>query len=181
MRWRRRPMPDLPSGTVTLLFTDIAGSTRLLQRLGERYAGVLAEHHRLLRAAWAAHGGREVSTQGDAFFVAFPRAIDAVQAAVAAQRELALLRERLVTALAGRGSLVLLGGEAGIGKTTLAEATGREALELGARVAVGRCYDLAETPPYGPWREVLASIPTLPEFPRLPAALDAMGQGAVVA
>jgi predicted ATPase/class 3 adenylate cyclase len=79
----------LPGGTVTLLFTDIEGSTRLLQRLGERYAGVLAEHQRLLRAAFAAHGGREVDTQGDAFFVAFPRAIDAVRAAVAAQRALA--------------------------------------------------------------------------------------------
>ena len=72
-------MPDLPRGTVTLLFTDIEGSTRLLQALGgERYAAVLSEHQRLLREAFAAHGGREVDTQGDAFFVAFPRAIDAV-------------------------------------------------------------------------------------------------------
>src|SRR5215210_141982 len=82
-------MPDLPSGTVTLLFTDIEGSTPLLQRLGERYADVLAEHQRLLRAAFAAHGGREIDTQGDAFFVAFPRAADAVRAAVAGQRALA--------------------------------------------------------------------------------------------
>src|SRR5918998_5565115 len=87
---RSAPMPALPSGTVTLLFTDIEGSTRLLHALGgERYAGVLAAHQRLLRASFAAHGGREVDTQGDAFFVAFPRAVDAVQAAVEAQRVLA--------------------------------------------------------------------------------------------
>src|SRR3712207_7001673 len=82
-------MPELPQGTVTLLFTDIEGSTQLLRRLGDAYAGVLAKHQRLLREAFAAHGGREVDTQGDAFFVAFPRAVDAVQAAVAAQRALA--------------------------------------------------------------------------------------------
>src|SRR5919199_4248666 len=82
-------MADLPSGTVTLLFTDIAGSTQLLRRLGDAYAGVLAAHQRLLREAFAAHGGREVDTQGDAFFVAFPSAVDAVRAAVAAQRALA--------------------------------------------------------------------------------------------
>ena len=83
------PMPDLPTGTVTLLFTDIEGSTRLLQRLDEGYAEVLDAHHRALRAAVAAHGGLEVDTQGDAFFVCFPRAVDAVAAAVAAQRALA--------------------------------------------------------------------------------------------
>src|SRR5918997_3488417 len=82
-------MPALPSGTVTLLFTDIEGSTQLLRRLGDAYAGVLAEHQRLLREAFAAHGGREVDTQGDAFFVAFPSARAAVEAAVAAQRALA--------------------------------------------------------------------------------------------
>src|SRR5215210_1312015 len=82
-------MPKLPAGTVTLLFTDIAGSTWLLRRLGDAYAGVLAKHQRLLREAFAAHGGREVDTQGDAFFVSFPRAMDAVQAAIEAQRALA--------------------------------------------------------------------------------------------
>ena len=65
---------DLPPGTVTLLFTDIEGSTRLLHELGDRYPDVLAQHRDLLRAAFAAHGGYEVDTQGDAFFVAFPRA-----------------------------------------------------------------------------------------------------------
>src|SRR5919202_5063791 len=300
-------MAVLPGGTVTLLFTDIEGPTRLLQRLGEGYAGVLAEHQRLVREAFAAHGGREVDTQGDAFFVAFPRAADAVRAAVAAQcalveqpwpdgaavrvrmgvhtgepastgeryvglavhraarigaaghggqvllsatteavlrdplppgvalrdlgeqrlkdfdrperlyqlvapglpaefpplkvadpaplpplpvplafadaplvgreRERALLRERLDAALAGRGGLALLGGEAGIGKTALAEALGREALDRGARVAVGRCYDLTETPPYGPWREALAALPHSPDLPPLPAALGGPERG----
>src|SRR3712207_3168389 len=88
-RLRGLPMPEFPGGTVTLLFTDIEGSTRLLRRLDERYAEVLAEHHQLLRAAFATHGGREVDTQGDSFFVAFPRAVDAVRAAVDAQRALA--------------------------------------------------------------------------------------------
>ena len=81
-------MPDMPSGTVTLLFTDIEGSTQLLRRLGDAYADALAEHQRLLREAFQAGGGREADTQGDAFFVAFPRALDAVQAAVEAQRAL---------------------------------------------------------------------------------------------
>ena len=304
-------MVDLPRGTVTLLFTDIEGSTQLLRRLGDAYANVLAEHQRLLREAFAAHGGREVDTQGDAFFVAFPRAVDAVRAAVAAQRalaahpwpaggavrvrmglhtgepaaaggryvglavhraarvgsaghggqvllsetthsvlrdqlpaglalrdlgehrlkdfdqpehlyqlvipglpadfpppkvadpaplpplsvplaaeetplvgrerELGLLRERLGAALAGRGGLVLVGGEAGVGKTTLAEALAREALDRGARVALGRCYDLTETPPYGPWREALAAIPAAPDLPPLPAALGGQVRGEAVA
>jgi YVTN family beta-propeller protein len=81
-------MADLPSGTVTFLFTDIEGSTRLLKHLGAPYSQVLADHQRILRAAFAAHGGREVDTQGDSFFVAFARAKDAVAAAVDAQRDL---------------------------------------------------------------------------------------------
>ena len=79
----------LPAGTVTLLFTDIEGSTRLLDRLGDAYGDLLAEHGALLRGVWAAHRGVEVDTEGDAFFVAFARAADAVQAAAAAQRALA--------------------------------------------------------------------------------------------
>jgi predicted ATPase/class 3 adenylate cyclase len=82
-------MSELPSGTVTLLFTDIEGSTRLLQHLGGRYSNVLAEHRRLLRAAFAEHRGCEVSAEGDGFFVAFPQASDAVAAAVDGQRALA--------------------------------------------------------------------------------------------
>jgi predicted ATPase/class 3 adenylate cyclase len=80
---------ELPSGTVTLLFTDIEGSTRLLHELGDRYADALADHRRLLRECFLERDGREVDTQGDAFFVAFPRASDAVAAAAAAQRRLA--------------------------------------------------------------------------------------------
>ncbi len=66
---------DLPTGTVTFLFTDVEGSTRLLHELGpDRYAEALAEHRRVLREAFAAHGGVEVDTQGDAFFYGFPTA-----------------------------------------------------------------------------------------------------------
>jgi predicted ATPase/class 3 adenylate cyclase len=73
---------DLPSGTVTFLFTDIAGSTRLLHELGpEPYAEALAEHRRLIREACTRHDGVEVDTQGDAFFFAFPTAPGAVAAA----------------------------------------------------------------------------------------------------
>ena len=82
-------MSSLPRGTVTFLFTDVEGSTRLLKQLGERYGDVLAEHQRLLRAAFEEAGGQEIDTQGDSFFVAFPRAREAVQAAVAGQRALA--------------------------------------------------------------------------------------------
>jgi len=81
-------MTDLPSGAITFLFTDIEGSTRLLKQLRERYAEVLAEHQRLLRGAFAAHGGYEVDTQGDAFFVAFTSAREALLAAVDGQRAL---------------------------------------------------------------------------------------------
>jgi predicted ATPase/class 3 adenylate cyclase len=77
------------AGTLTFLFTDIEGSTRLLQELGDRYADVLLEQRRLLRAAFTEAGGREVDTAGDSFFVAFDRARDAVAAAVIAQRSLA--------------------------------------------------------------------------------------------
>jgi class 3 adenylate cyclase len=79
---------DLPGGVVTLLFTDIEGSTRLLQRHPERYVDLLMEHQRLLRGAFAAHDGRELGTQGDGFFVVFRRAQDAIAAAVDAQRAL---------------------------------------------------------------------------------------------
>ena len=82
-------MTELPSGTVTFLFTDIEGSTALLKRLGrDRYDEALAEHGRLLQAAFAAHQGRVVDTQGDSFFCAFGTAADAVAAAVDAQRDL---------------------------------------------------------------------------------------------
>ena len=80
---------QLPSGTVTFLFTDIEASTRLLHAVGpDAYAEALSEHRRMLRAEFEAHGGVEVDTQGDAFFVAFPTAPAAVAAAAAGQRAL---------------------------------------------------------------------------------------------
>jgi len=79
-------MPNLPSGTVTFVFTDIEGSTALLKRLGDRYAELLTQHRRLLRETFAAYDGQEIDTQGDAFFFSFPRARQAVAAAVEAQR-----------------------------------------------------------------------------------------------
>jgi class 3 adenylate cyclase len=78
---------DLPSGTVTFLFTDVDDSTRLLHELGaEAYAGGLAEHRRVIREAVAAHGGVEVDTQGDAFFMAFQTAPGALSAAARTAR-----------------------------------------------------------------------------------------------
>src|SRR5687767_10112284 len=78
------PRADLPSGTVTFLFTDVEGSTRLLHELGtEAYAEALAEHRRVIRETCAVEGGVEVDTQGDAFFFAFPTAPGALTAASA--------------------------------------------------------------------------------------------------
>ncbi len=88
-------MRQLPSGTVTFLFTDIEGSTRLLSELGDRYAGVLVEHRRLLREAFGRHAGVEVDTEGDAFFVAFASARSALAAAREAQEALADGRVRV--------------------------------------------------------------------------------------
>jgi len=78
---------------------------------------------------------------------------------VGRDREQATLRARLTTARMGHGGLVLLGGEAGVGKTALAEWLLAEARQQGATILVGRCYDLTETPPYGPWAEALARAP----------------------
>lgn len=82
-------MNNLPSGTVTFLFTDIEGSTRLLQQLGEKYATLLFEHQRLLRETCETCHGRVVGTEGDSFFVAFSSAVDAINAAVQSQLALA--------------------------------------------------------------------------------------------
>lgn len=79
----------MPTGTVTMLFSDIEGSTVLLSRLGPAYAEVLSGQREVLRAAWVAHGGTEMGTEGDSFFVAFPAAPAAVAAAVQAQQGLA--------------------------------------------------------------------------------------------
>src|SRR4029434_3033966 len=82
-------MRDLPTGTLTLLFTDIEGSTHLLQQLGARYAELLTACRHLLRTAFHTYDGHEVDTQGDALFAVFPRASDALCAAVTPQRALA--------------------------------------------------------------------------------------------
>jgi class 3 adenylate cyclase len=81
-------MASLPGGTVTFLFTDIEGSTRLLQQLGDAYGHVVRDHRSLLREHLGGKGGTEVDTQGDAFFYSFTRARDAVAGAVGAQRAL---------------------------------------------------------------------------------------------
>ena len=85
-------LPMLPAGTVTFLFSDIEGSTRLLDDLGEQYVAVLELHREVLRAAFERHGGVEVGTEGDSFFVAFARASDAIAAAADAQRGMAEAR-----------------------------------------------------------------------------------------
>ena len=82
-------MPNLPHGTVTLVFTDVEGSTQLLQRLGDHYAHVLDDHRRLFREAVDACDGVVVDQRGDEFFVAFSDAGNAAEALVAAQRAFA--------------------------------------------------------------------------------------------
>lgn len=105
---------DLPTGTVTFLFTDIEGSTRLLQQLGAAYADVLADHRRVLREAATRFSGVEVDTQGDAMLIAFARASDAAAAALEGQRELAKLPLRVRMGL-HTGEPILTGeGYAGI-------------------------------------------------------------------
>ncbi len=76
----------LPAGTVTFVFSDVEGSTELLKRLGDAYATLIADHRRIVRETFSAHGGVEIDAQGDAFFFAFARARDAATAAVEAQR-----------------------------------------------------------------------------------------------
>ncbi len=86
---RKTHLAAQPSSTITFLFTDIEGSTHLLERMGAQYAAVLSEHHDIIRKAIQNWNGHEVDTQGDAFFVTFPRAMDAVQCAAETQRALA--------------------------------------------------------------------------------------------
>jgi DNA-binding CsgD family transcriptional regulator len=94
---------------------------------------------------------------------------------VGRDRELGVLREHLDAAMAGQGSLVLIGGEAGIGKTALAEATVREAKRAGVTVLQGHCFDLAETPPYGPWIDLFARFAPPASAPVLPDAFARRG------
>jgi class 3 adenylate cyclase len=85
-------MASLPVGTVTFLFSDIEGSTRLLQRLGDAYGELVAQHRQAIRESAAEAGGTEIDVQGDAFFLSFSRARDAVAGALAAQRRSAAAR-----------------------------------------------------------------------------------------
>lgn len=89
---------------------------------------------------------------------------------VGREHEQLTLHDRLAAALGGHGSLVLIGGEAGIGKTALAEAFASEALDRGALVLIGRCYDLTDTPPYGPWVELFERYSTADDLSPLPIA-----------
>jgi adenylate/guanylate cyclase family protein len=115
---------ELPSGTVTLLFTDIEGSTRLIEELGEDgYVLALAEHRRLLRSAFSAHGGVEVDTQGDAFLYAFADPVGALAAAAQGQQ-----------ALASGHVKVRMGMHTGAVHTTSEGYAGRE-LHRAARIA----------------------------------------------
>ncbi|MGN6814248.1 MAG: helix-turn-helix transcriptional regulator [Thermomicrobiales bacterium] len=99
---------------------------------------------------------------------------------VGRDREQAVLRDCLAHTRAGHGSLVLLGGEAGVGKTALAEALSREATHQSVLVLTGHCYDLTETPPYGPWLDLCARYPAGDALPPLPVPLAARGQLGVI-
>ncbi len=94
---------------------------------------------------------------------------------VGREREQRVLRDALDAAIGGWGRLVLIGGEAGIGKTALAESIYDEAATYGARAFVGRCYDLTETPPYGPWLDLFAHLTPTNDDPALPAAFAERG------
>jgi class 3 adenylate cyclase len=127
-------MPNLPSGTVTFLFSDIERSTTLLKRLGdERYAEVLATHRRIVRETFGAHHGQEIDTQGDAFFYSFPRARDAVAAAVEVQR--AHEREAWPDGASVRMRLGLHTGEPAVGDEGY---TGLDVVRASRIAAVGR-------------------------------------------
>src|SRR5438105_2268546 len=155
----------LPTGTLTFLFTDLEGSTHLLQRLGERYPALLATHYELMRAAFFRTGGQEVGTRGDALFVVFEQASAAVAGAAAAQLALGGLPKQ-VTSFVGRDSelreaaaqltngrrLVTFSGSGGSGKTRLA-------LQVAAEV-VDRFPD-------GAWLVELASVSDEAQLPHV--------------
>jgi DNA-binding CsgD family transcriptional regulator len=110
-----------------------------------------------------------------------PSPIGNSQPLVGRERELGVLRQHLDAAIHGHGSLVLIGGEAGIGKTALAEASCREAQEQGGLVLTGRCYDLTETPPYGPWVDLFDRCRQRNDIPPLPVAFAQRGTVGAVA
>ena len=127
-------MPNLPSGTVTFLFSDIEGSTSLLKRLGDApYAELLATHRRLMRETFGGYGGQEIDTQGDAFFYSFPRARDAVAAAVEVQR--AHARAKWPGDVAVRLRIGLHTGEPAVGDEGY---TGLDVVRASRLAAIGR-------------------------------------------
>ena len=81
-------MPELPTGTITFLFSDIEGSTRLLEALGDGYVALLQEHNRIFREVIREYEGTEVSTEGDSFFVVFQNPLNALEAAARIQQRL---------------------------------------------------------------------------------------------
>ena len=132
--YARTVMPNLPSGTVTFLFSDIEGSTTLLKSLGDaRYAELLATHRRLMRETFAGYGGQEIDTQGDAFFYSFPRARDAVAAAVAVQQ--AHAKGRWPDDVAVRLRIGLHTGEPAVGDEGY---TGLDVVRASRLAAIGR-------------------------------------------
>lgn len=180
---------ELPAGTVTFLFTDIEGSTRLLDELGsERYAEALAEHRRAVREAFDRHGGVEVDTQGDAFFVAFPTAPAALEAAADAQTALAggpvrvrmglhtgtphLAEEGYVGAdvhRAARIAAVAHGGQVLVSSTTAELVDGAQLRDLGEHrlkdlAAPQRIHQLgdAEFPPLKSLNQTNLPVPATP-------------------
>lgn len=81
-------MPEFPTGTITFLFSDIEGSTPLLEGLGDGYVALLREHNRIFREVIREHEGAEVSTEGDSFFVVFRNPLNAIDAAARIQLRL---------------------------------------------------------------------------------------------
>lgn len=136
-------MRELPGGTLTLLFTDIEGSTELLRRLGDRFGELLADVRRILRTSVGEHGGIEVDNQGDAWFFAFTRARDAVAAAVMAQR--GLVRHEWPDGLGVRVRMGLHTGEPTVGEEGYIGLDVVRAARLGAAAAGGQILLSATT------------------------------------
>lgn len=139
----------LPTGTVTFLFTDIEGSTRLLQQLGEKYTALLSEQQRLLRQACETHHGSVVDTPGDSFFVAFPRAVEAIEAVVQSQR--ALAAQAWTNGVSVRVRMGLHTGEAQVSSSNYVGIDVHRAARIAAAAHGGQVllsqttYDLVET------------------------------------
>jgi predicted ATPase len=180
---------ELPTGTVTFLFTDVEGSTRLLHELGaEAYAAALAEHRGIVREACAEQGGVEVDTQGDAFFVAFPTAPGALEAAAQIRERLAGRPIRVRMGLhtgtplltdegyagtdvnrAARIAASASGGQIVVSESTRALLTAGDFLDLGRHrfkdlAAAERVYQLGsqEFPPLGSLPETNLPVPATP-------------------